>query len=52
MKCSYFIEENMRPSAQRLAFEVKYEYIVHQFTNISCVGSPPVDNDHTRRMKC
>ena len=39
-KCSYFIEENIRPSAlieeniwpgaQRLAFEVKYEYIVHR----------------------
>jgi len=27
-KCSYFIEENIWPGAQRLAFEVKYEYIV------------------------
>jgi len=27
-KCSYFIEEDTRPGAQRLAFEVKYEYIV------------------------
>jgi len=25
-KCSYFIEENIRPGAQRLAFEVKYEF--------------------------
>ena len=32
-KCSYFIEENMRPGAQWLAFEVKYEYIVHRSTN-------------------
>jgi len=29
-KCSYFIEENIRPGAQRLAFEVKYEYIGHR----------------------
>jgi len=29
-KCSYFIEENIRPGAQRLAFEVMYEYIVRQ----------------------
>jgi len=29
----------MRPRAQRLAFEVKYEYIGHQFTNISTAGS-------------
>ena len=29
-KCSYFIEENIRPGAQRLAFEVKYEYIVRR----------------------
>jgi len=29
-KCSYFTEENIPPGAQRLAFEVKYEYIVHQ----------------------
>ena len=29
-KCSYFIEENIQPGAQRLAFEVKYEYIVRQ----------------------
>ena len=27
-KCSYFIEENIRTGAQRLAFEVKYQYIV------------------------
>jgi len=33
-ECSYFIEENMRPDAQWLAFEVKYEYIVHQSANI------------------
>jgi len=37
-KCSYFTEENMRPRAQRLAFEVKYEYIVRRSTNISWVG--------------
>jgi len=29
-KCSYFIEEDIRPGAQRLALEVKYEYIVCQ----------------------
>jgi len=29
-KCSYFIEENIRLGAQRLAFEVKYEYIVRR----------------------
>ena len=29
-KCSCFIEENIRPGTQRLAFEVKYEYIVRQ----------------------
>ena len=29
-KCSYFVEENIRPGAQRLAFEVKYEYIIRQ----------------------
>jgi len=39
MKCSYFKEENMRPGAQRLAFEVKFEYIVHWSTNISWAGS-------------
>jgi len=33
-KCSYFIEENMRCGAQRLAFEVKFEYIAHRSTNI------------------
>ena len=37
-KCSYFIEENMQPGAQRLAFEVKFEYIVHWSTNISWAG--------------
>jgi len=29
-KCSYFIEESIRPGAQQLAFEVKYEYTVCQ----------------------
>ena len=29
-KYSYFIEENIWPGAQRLAFEVKYEYIVRR----------------------
>jgi len=29
-KCWYFIEENIRPGAQRLAFEVKYEYIIRR----------------------
>ena len=29
-KYSYFLEENIRPGAQRLAFEVKYEYIVRK----------------------
>ena len=33
-KCSYFTEENIRPGTQRLAFEVKYEYIVRRSTNI------------------
>jgi len=28
----------MRLGAQRLAFEVKYEYIVHQSTNIPWAG--------------
>ena len=37
-KCSYFMEENMRPGAQRLAFELKYEYIVHRSTNMSWGG--------------
>jgi len=52
--CSYFIEENIRPGAQGLAFEVKYEYIVRrpriyrvpafcgwasfQTTGVRCVG--------------
>ena len=29
-KCSYILQENIRPGAQRLAFEVKYECIVRQ----------------------
>jgi len=29
-KSSYFVEENIRPSAQRLAFEVKYKCIVRR----------------------
>ena len=33
-KCSYFIEENMRPGAQRLGFEVKFENIAHRSMNI------------------
>ena len=33
-KCSYFIEKNMRPGAQHLAFEVKFDYIAHRSTNI------------------
>jgi len=33
-KCSYVTEENMRPGVQRLAFEVKLEYIAHRSTNI------------------
>ena len=33
-KCSYVIEENIRPGAHRLAFEVKFEYIAHWSTNI------------------
>jgi len=37
-KCSYFVEENMRPGAQQLAFEVKFEYIVHRSTNTSWAG--------------
>jgi len=32
-KCSYFIEENIRPGAQRLAFEVRvYRTPVHEYT--------------------
>ena len=38
-KYSYFIELNMWPRAQWLAFEVKYEYIMHRSTNISWAGS-------------
>ena len=37
-KCSYFIEENMRPRAQWLAFEVKFENIMHRSTNKSWAG--------------
>jgi len=29
----------MRPGAQQLAFEVKYDYIMHRSTNISWGGS-------------
>jgi len=29
-KCWYFVEENIRPGAQWLAFEVKYEYMVRR----------------------
>ena len=45
-KCSYFIEENIRPGAQRLSFEVKYEY-VHRSTNISCAGGLRLGNFQT-----
>jgi len=37
-KCSYFIEENIRPGTQRLAFEVKYKYTVRRSTNIPWAG--------------
>jgi len=38
-KCSYFIEENIRPGAQRLAFEVRvYRTPSHEYT----VGRRPV----------
>jgi len=37
-KCSYVIEENMRPGAHRLTFEVKFEYIAHRSTNIPWAG--------------
>ena len=46
-KCSYFIRENIWPGAQRLAFEVKYEYIVHRSTNISCTGGLRLVNFQT-----
>jgi len=39
-KCSYFIEENIPHAAQRLPFEVKYEYIVRRSTSIP--GRRPV----------
>jgi len=46
------VSESIRPGAQWLAFEVKHEYIVHWFTNISCAGDLRMDNDQTRQMKC
>jgi len=36
-KCSYFIEENMRPGTQRLTFEVKYEHIVGRRSTVGQV---------------
>ena len=52
-KCSYFIEENMRPGAQRLAFEVKYEYIVHCSTNTSWAGCLRLGKfPDNRRLMC
>jgi len=50
MKCSYLIDESISPGAKPLAFEVKHEYIVHWFTNISCPGDLRMDNDQTRQM--
>ena len=41
-KCSYSIEENIRPGAQRLAFVVKY--IGHRSTSISCAGGLRLGN--------
>jgi len=52
-KCSYFIEENIRPGTQRLAFEVKYEYIVRRSTDIPWAGSLHLGNfpDNRRLMR-
>jgi len=38
-KCLYFIRKNIRPDAQRLAFEVKYEYRSPD-TYIFAIGNP------------
>ena len=53
-KYSYFIEESIRPGTQRLAFEVKYEYIVRRFTNIPCAGGLHLGKfpDNRRLMCC
>jgi len=52
-KCSYFIEKNIRPGAQQLAFEVKFEYIAHRSTNIPWAGFLRLGKfPDKRRLKC
>ena len=52
-KCSYFIEENIRPGTQRLAFEVKYEYIVRRSTNIPWASGLHLGKfSDSRRLMC
>ena len=52
-KCSYVIEENMRPGAQRLAFEVKFEYIAHRSTNMPWAGDLQLGKfPDNRRLMC
>jgi len=53
-KCSYFIEKNIQPGTQRLAFEVKYDYIVRRSTNIPWAGGLHLDKfpDNRRLMCC
>jgi len=51
-KCSFFIEENIRPSTQQLAFEVKYEYIVHRSTNTLCASGLRLGNFQTTGAWC
>jgi len=53
-KCSYFIEKNIQPGTQRLAFEVKYEYIVRRSTNIPWAGGLHLGKfpDNRRLMCC
>jgi len=41
-KCSYFIEENIRPGAQRLVFKVKYEYTVGRRSAVGQASRQPV----------
>jgi len=52
-KCSYIIHENVRPGAQRLAFEVKFEYIAHRSTNIPWAGGLRLGKlPDNRRLMC
>jgi len=53
MKCSYLIEENIRTGAQRLEFEVKFEYIAHRSTNIQWAGGLRLGKfPDNRRLMC